>query len=123
MLALAGIFGIIGAIFGLVYFIFDIIILIQAFKSDTTQGILCLCVPVYIIYWAFAKMQHEKRKLFLTGFMGGFAGFLIFYGLSMVFGAMAITSGMNDLQNMYGTAYPGMPMTGMPMTGWPMTAQ
>ena len=137
--ALALVFMIIGYVFVLITAIFGIIILIQAFKTDTTQGILCLCVPIYVFYWAFAKMQHEKKKMFLMGWLGGLIGYIIFFGLSGVFASMALSSGLNDLQNMYGTAMPGMTgmpgmpgmpgmtpfpgMTGMPMTAWPGTTQ
>ena len=131
MAGLALVFTIIGFVFALVAAIFGIIILIQAFKSDTTQGILCLCVPFYIIYWAFAKMQHEKKKMFIMGYLGGLGGYIVLYVIAMVFAGMAITGAAGDLQQMYGTGMPGMTaypggypgMTAMPMTGWPMTAQ
>jgi hypothetical protein len=76
----------IGALLGLVGAIFGIIILINAFKTDTTQGILCLCVPIYILYWAFAKFTHPKKGMILGLWLGCgvIAGILYSVGAGMM---------------------------------------
>jgi hypothetical protein len=59
-------------VFQLVAFVCAIIVLIHAFKNGgALQGILCLCVPFYIIYYMFAKFEHEKKNLIIGGYFGG----------------------------------------------------
>ena len=48
-----------------------VIILIHAFQKSTAQGLLCLCVPCYIIYYAIAEFEHEKKGLILALYFGG----------------------------------------------------
>jgi hypothetical protein len=58
-------------LFGLVSLVCGIIILIHAFtKGGVVQGILCLCVPFYVLYYGFAKFEHEKKNLILAGWLG-----------------------------------------------------
>lgn len=47
-----------------------IIILIHAFKESVGQGLLCLCVPFYVLYYAFVRFQHEKKNLILAVWLG-----------------------------------------------------
>lgn len=70
-------------LFNLVAFVCAIIVLIHAFKNGgALQGILCLCVPFYIIYYMFAKFQHEKKSLIIAGY---FAGIIIALVIQFVF--------------------------------------
>ncbi len=63
--------AIIGLLFNLVAFVCSIIILIHAFKNHgVVQGLLCLCVPFYILYYAFTKFEHEKKNLIVWGLIG-----------------------------------------------------
>ncbi len=64
--------GMLGLVFYLVGFVCAIMILIHAFKNGgALQGILCLCVPFYILYYMFAKFEHEKKNLIIAGYFGG----------------------------------------------------
>mgnify|MGYP000935036043 CR=1 FL=1 len=58
----------VGSLMGLIG---GIIILIHAFKSSVGQGFLCLCIPFYILYYAFARYESEKKKMVLTIWLGG----------------------------------------------------
>ena len=55
----------------LVSFVSAIIILIAAFKTSVGQGFLCLCIPVYILYFAFAKYKSSRKGLVLSLWIGG----------------------------------------------------
>lgn len=59
-----------GAVCYLVAFVCGIIILISAFQEDVIQGVLCLCVPFYALYYAIVRFQHEKKMLILGGWLG-----------------------------------------------------
>lgn len=61
-LALIGI----GSVMGLAGAVLLIWVLIRAFKQETKQGVLCLFVPGYLLYFGFAKLRHPKAAL-LTG--------------------------------------------------------
>ncbi len=47
-----------------------ILILIHAFKASVGQGFLCLCIPFYVIYYAFARFEHEKKNLIIAVWLG-----------------------------------------------------
>ena len=59
----------------------SIIILIHAFKASVGQGFLCLCIPFYILYYAFARFEHEKKNLILGVWIGAWV-------LSIILGVM-----------------------------------
>ncbi len=48
-----------------------VIILIHAFQNSVVQGLLCLCVPCYVLYYAIAVFEHEKKGLILAFYFGG----------------------------------------------------
>ena len=60
----------VGGILGLVGLVGHIWVLVEAFKDDATQGILCLCVPCYILYYAFARLESENKGLILGLWLG-----------------------------------------------------
>lgn len=63
--------AIIGLVCVLVSAVCGLIILIGAFQEDVTQGLLCLCVPFYILYFAFARYENEKKGLIIAIWLGG----------------------------------------------------
>ncbi len=58
-------------ILALVAFVAAVIILIHAFKASIGQGFLCLCIPFYILYYAFARFTHPKKNLIIGVLIGG----------------------------------------------------
>lgn len=126
------IFWALGGLVFLLGFICWIVIVIKAFKTDTTQGILCLCIWPYAVFWSFAKMQSDKKMLLALGSVGGpILGYVLFFVGGMMV-APEVGAGfemyqqqMQQMQQGMQTAMPGMPvMTPMPgMTPWPGTTQ
>lgn len=53
----------------LVSFVISIIILIHAFQTSVGQGFLCLCIPFYVLYYAFARFQHPKKNVLLAAWL------------------------------------------------------
>ena len=83
MLALAGLCA-------LVSFVCSILILIHAFsKGGIVQGLLSLFIPLYILYYAFAKYEHEKKGMIL----GIWLGSAVLYVVFMVMGGMSAMKG------------------------------
>lgn len=73
-------------------FVCGIIILIHAFKASVGQGFLCLCVPFYVLYYAFTKFQHEKKNLILAVWLGSLI-------LGSILNVMAAGAAMSELQS------------------------
>ena len=78
----------IGGILTFVGFICYIIILVHAFKDSVAQGFLSLCVPFYVFYFMFAKLQSDKKGLLIGGFLGGY---IIGYALMIAGGLLEVT--------------------------------
>jgi len=65
-------FAALGSLCALVSFVCWIIILVHAFtKGGVLQGFLSLCIPFYIIYYAFARFEHPKKNLIVLGYLLG----------------------------------------------------
>ena len=56
---------------GLASLVGGIIIMVAAFKESTGQGFMCLCIPLYVFYFAFAKYESEKKNTVLAVWLGG----------------------------------------------------
>jgi len=61
----------IGAICSLASLVCWVVILIAAFQEEVIQGILCFCVPFYILYYALARYQGDKKGLLIAVGLGG----------------------------------------------------
>jgi hypothetical protein len=80
------------ALCGLTGFVIGIIILVHAFsKGGVVQGLLSLFIPFYILYYAFAKFEHEKKGMILAAWFG--AILLQFVLMFMGVGAAIMTGG------------------------------
>jgi benzodiazapine receptor len=45
----------------------SIIILVAAFQESVGKGLLCLCIPFYILYFAFAEFEPSSHKELILG--------------------------------------------------------
>lgn len=57
----------IAGVLGLVALACALVIVIHAFRQSTAQGLLCLFVPCYILYFGIAKLEHPRKGLLLAG--------------------------------------------------------
>ncbi|HVP09745.1 MAG TPA: hypothetical protein VMV94_01000 [Phycisphaerae bacterium] len=55
-------------------------VLIKAFSESALQGILCLCVYIYLIYFVFAKVDDSRVKY---AFAAHLLGFVLYFLLTM----------------------------------------
>ena len=72
-----------GGLLYVVTFVCSIIILIAAFKESVAQGFLSLCIPFWILYFAFAKFQHEKKNIILAAWIGSAVLGAAIYGVGV----------------------------------------
>ena len=68
---MGSILTIVGALCSLAAFVCWVIIMIAAFQESVGQGFLCLCIPLYIFYFAFACYQSEKKGMIVGIMVGG----------------------------------------------------
>lgn len=69
-----------GGLFGLVALVCEIIILIHAFKRSVGTGFMVLCIPCYILYYAFAQFEHPQKNLIVGGLIASLVLSSVFYG-------------------------------------------
>ena len=68
---MAGLLAGLSLICAIAAFVCSIIILIAAFSDEFVKGLLCLCLPFYILYYAFTWFNHEKKGLIIGVWLGG----------------------------------------------------
>ena len=95
---------IIGMVFLALAAIFGLVILIGAFKESVGQGLLCMFVPFYMLYYAFARYRSSKKGLVV----GSWAGAAVLGTTLMVVGSVMaaneavaeFNADMAELQNL-----------------------
>ncbi len=83
---MATVFMGLGAIFTLIGLVGAIWILIEAFKMGVGEGLLTLCVPCYVFYFVFAKLQHPQKGLMVGMWLGGSILGSVLNGMAQNFG-------------------------------------
>lgn len=69
------VFMVIALAFSLVSLVCNVIILIHAFQKSALNGVLCLCVPCYILYYMFVEFEHPQKPFVIAGsLLGGALG-------------------------------------------------
>src|SRR5579871_1431010 len=56
-------------VFGLLLAVFSLAIIIGAFRQGAAQGLLCMFVPFYAVYFAFLKWTWDKRAVVGIGYL------------------------------------------------------
>ena len=56
--------------FSLVFLVCWVIILIDAFKNEWWKGLLCFFCFLYMLYYAFAEFQNDKKALIIALWLG-----------------------------------------------------
>ena len=79
-------FVMIGSAFYLVSLGANLMIIGHAFQKDTVKGVLCLFLPLYILFYVITNWR-ETWKFFVVAVFGGFTGGLLL-GLGAAFGGM-----------------------------------
>ncbi len=46
-------------------------VLVHAFKRSVGTGVMVLCIPCYILYYAFSQFEHGRKSLIIAGLVGG----------------------------------------------------
>jgi len=70
-IVMSGIFFFLAVILYIASFVCSLIILIHAFNTEMVKGLLCLCLPFYVLYYAFTQYYSENKGLILGVWLGG----------------------------------------------------
>lgn len=68
---MATVLSILGLVCSLASLACSIIILVDAFKKEVIKGVLCLCIPFYILYYAFTQFENENKGVIIAVWLLG----------------------------------------------------
>ena len=72
--------GILGTLLSAVGFVSWTVVIYYAFKwGGFLQGLLCLCIPVYALYYVWFELEHERKEQIRAGLTIGFIGLLLLF--------------------------------------------
>ena len=70
---------VLGGILNLAGLVGGVWLLVEAFKDEILQGVLCLCVPCYALYYGFARLDSPHKNIILILAFGcGIPGSILF---------------------------------------------
>lgn len=90
-----------GLALALVASVISIVIVVAAFRKDVAHGFLTLCVPFYIVFFAFARYDHP-RKWAVVGVW--IAAILLAGGLLTAGGCTSLVSLVSDKEEAASTS-------------------
>lgn len=67
-------------------------VVVSALRKNVIQGLLCLLVPLYVVYWGFTQFEHPQRRPILWIMLGApLAAFAL--GMISIFAVMTSHGG------------------------------
>jgi benzodiazapine receptor len=70
-----------GALFGLVALALALPILAHAFRRSVGTGVMTLCVPAYVLVYAFTQFEHPRKGPVVFGWIGALVLCAVFLAL------------------------------------------
>ncbi len=64
-------FNVLAMLFTALGFACAAMILVHAFQRSVGTGFMVLCIPCYILYYAFSQFEHGRKSLIIAGLVGG----------------------------------------------------
>jgi hypothetical protein len=64
-------FNALSLLFSALGFACAVMILNHAFRRSVGTGVMVLCIPGYILYYAFSQFEHERKNLIIAALAGG----------------------------------------------------
>ena len=75
------------------------IIVRKAFQLEVNEGILTLCVPFYIVYFSFVKLEINHKKALLAIWIGGGVIYMICLAVGIVYSVLGILDSKEMFSN------------------------
>ncbi len=63
--------NVLGLLFSALGFICAALIFVHAFQRSVGTGFMVLCIPCYILYYAFSQFEHQRKNLIIAALAGG----------------------------------------------------
>jgi hypothetical protein len=64
-------FTLLGLMFSALGFACAALIVLHAFRRSVGTGFMVLCIPFYLLYYAFSQFEHTRKSLIIAGLMCG----------------------------------------------------
>ncbi|HZA14112.1 MAG TPA: hypothetical protein VE618_06435 [Myxococcaceae bacterium] len=48
----------------------SLFVIVHAFRRSVGTGFMVLCVPCYVVYYAFTQFEHPRKGPIVAGFLG-----------------------------------------------------
>ena len=94
-------------VFGLLLAVFSLAIILGAFKQGAAQGLLCMFVPFYAVYFAFLKWTWDKRAVVGAGYLVCLIGAPVCGFLAVKAAAESAVASLKEMAT--ATAFPSRP--------------
>ncbi|MDQ3265904.1 MAG: hypothetical protein M3Y59_19995 [Myxococcota bacterium] len=77
---------VVGTLLALISLACALPILIHAFRRSLGTGVMVLCIPCFIAFYAFAQFEHRYKGALVAGWIGAF----VLASVCNAFGAQAL---------------------------------
>lgn len=75
-----------GVLFAVLSFGCSLFILFHAFQRSVGTGVMVLCIPCFMIYYAFSQFEHRRKGLIVSAWLASLLLSCVLY----TFGAQAL---------------------------------
>ena len=58
-----------GTVFALISLATSLVILVHAFRRSVGTGVMVLCIPGFIAFYAFSQFEHRRKGLILSAWI------------------------------------------------------
>jgi len=72
-----------GTLFALFSFICSIFILLHAFRRSTGTGVMVLCIPCFMFYYAFSQFEHRQKGVIVSGWLASLLMAVVLYSFGV----------------------------------------
>ena len=61
--------ALLGSLFALVAVTCSVFILLHAFRRSLGTGVMVLCIPCFMLYYAFSQFEHRRKDIIVSGWL------------------------------------------------------
>jgi len=71
-----------GLVLAIISFGCSIFILLHAFQRSVGTGVMVLCIPCFMIYYAFSQFEHRRKALIVSTWLASMMMACVLYTLA-----------------------------------------
>jgi hypothetical protein len=73
---------ILGLVLALISFGCSVFILIHAFQRSLGTGVMVLCIPCFMVYYAFSQFEHRRKAVIVSTWLASLVLTCVLYTLA-----------------------------------------